>query len=30
VKQWRYKPTVLNNEAVPVITTITVNFAFSQ
>lgn len=30
VKQWRYKPTLLNNEPVEVITTITVNFAFSQ
>src|SRR2546422_675855 len=30
VKQWRYKPTLLNNEPVPVVTTITVNFAFSQ
>jgi serine/threonine-protein kinase len=30
VKQWRYKPTMLNNEPVPVVTTITVNFAFSQ
>lgn len=30
VKQWRYKPTMLNNEPVPVVTTVTVNFAFSQ
>jgi protein TonB len=30
VKQWRYKPTLLNGEPVPVVTTITVNFAFSQ
>jgi protein TonB len=30
VKQWRYKPTMLNQEPVPVVTTITVNFAFSQ
>ena len=30
VKQWRYKPTQLNGEPVPVVTTITVNFAFSQ
>ena len=30
VKQWRYKPTMLNNEPVPVVTTITVNFAFAQ
>jgi len=30
VKQWRYKPTMLNSEPVPVVTTITVNFAFSQ
>ena len=27
VRQWRYKPTMLNGEAVDVITTITVNFA---
>jgi len=26
VKQWRYKPTLLNNEAVPVVTTVVVNF----
>ena len=30
VKQWRYKPTVLNNEPVEVITTIDVNFTLSQ
>jgi TonB family protein len=30
VKQWRYKPTMLNGEPVEVVTTITVNFAFSQ
>src|SRR2546421_312047 len=30
VKQWKYKPTLLNGEAVAVVTTITVNFAFSQ
>jgi protein TonB len=30
VSQWRYKPTTLNGEAVPVVTTITVNFAFAQ
>jgi protein TonB len=30
VRQWRYKPTLLNNEPVEVVTTITVNFAFSQ
>ena len=30
VKQWRYKPTLLNGEPVEVVTTITVNFAFSQ
>jgi protein TonB len=28
VKQWRYKPTLLNNEPVPVVTTVTVNFSF--
>ena len=27
VKQWRYKPTLLNGEAVEVTTTITVNFS---
>jgi protein TonB len=30
VGQWRYKPTMLNNEPVEVVTTITVNFAFSN
>jgi len=30
VKQWRYKPTLLNSEPVAVVTTITVNFAFAQ
>jgi len=30
VKQWRYKPVILNNEPVPVVTTITVNFAISR
>ena len=30
VKQWRYRPTVLNNEPVEVITTIDVNFTLSQ
>ena len=30
VKQWKYKPTQLNGEPVEVVTTITVNFAFSQ
>jgi protein TonB len=30
VKQWRYKPTLLNGEPVAVVTTITVNFAFAQ
>lgn len=30
VKQWRYKPIRQNNEPVPVVTTITVNFAFSN
>ena len=29
VKQWRYKPIMLNGQPVPVVTTITVNFAFS-
>ena len=28
VKQWRYRPTLLNGEAVPVVTTITVNYPF--
>jgi TonB family protein len=28
VKQWRYKPTLLNNEPVPVVTTVMVNFPF--
>jgi protein TonB len=27
VKQWKYKPTLLNGEPVAVVTTITVNFA---
>ena len=30
VRQWRYKPTLLNGEPVEVVTTITVNFAFAQ
>jgi protein TonB len=30
VKQWRYKPVLLNGEPVEVITTITVNFTLSQ
>ena len=30
VKQWRYKPTLLNNEPVQVITTIDVEFKLSQ
>jgi len=30
VKQWRYKPTLLNGEPVEVITTITINFTLSQ
>lgn len=30
VRQWRYRPTVLNNEPVEVITTIDVNFTLSQ
>jgi protein TonB len=29
VKQWRYKPYLLNGEPVPVETTITVNFTLS-
>ena len=28
VKQWRYRPTLLNGEAIPVVTTITVNYPF--
>jgi protein TonB len=28
VKQWRYKPQLLNGEPIEVITTITVNFTF--
>ena len=28
VKQWRYKPTLLNNEPVEVVTTVTVTFSF--
>ena len=30
VKQWVYKPTLLNGMPVRVVTTITVNFAFAQ
>jgi protein TonB len=30
VKQWRYQPTILNNTAVQVATTIDVNFTLSQ
>ena len=30
VRQWRYKPTILNGEPVPVATTIDVNFTLSQ
>jgi len=30
VKQWLYKPTLLNNEPVEVITTIDVNFTLNQ
>lgn len=30
VKQWRYRPMLLNGEPIEVITTITVNFTFSQ
>jgi len=30
VKQWRYRPVLVNNEAVPVVTTVTVNFAISR
>jgi len=29
VKQWRYKPTFMNNEPVPVVTTVMVNFPFT-
>ncbi len=29
VRQWKYSPTVLNGEAVPVIATVTVNFHFN-
>ena len=28
VKQWRYKPTLLNGELVPVVTTVTLNFTY--
>jgi protein TonB len=30
VQQWQYRPTLLNNEPVEVITTIDVNFTLSQ
>jgi protein TonB len=30
VKEWRYKPTLLNGEPVEVLTTVTVNFTLSQ
>jgi TonB family protein len=30
VKQWRYRPTMLNGQAVPVIMTVTVNFALAD
>ena len=30
VKTWKYKPTLLNNEPVEVITTITVNFSLGR
>jgi protein TonB len=30
VKQWQYKPTLLNGDPVEVITTIDVNFTLSQ
>jgi protein TonB len=30
VKEWRYKPTLLNGDPVEVITTITINFTLSQ
>ena len=30
VKQWRYKPTLLNGEPVEVLTTIDVNFSLSN
>jgi protein TonB len=30
VRQWRYKPQMLNNQPIEVITTITVNFTFAQ
>jgi protein TonB len=30
VKQWTYRPTMLNGQAVPVVTTITLNFAFQH
>ena len=30
VQQWQYRPTLLNGEPVPVITTITVNFSLSS
>ena len=30
VRQWRYKPQMLNRQPIEVITTITVNFTFQQ
>lgn len=30
VREWKYRPTLLNGEPVPVLTTITVNFTFAQ
>jgi protein TonB len=30
VKQWRYKPQLLNGQPIEVITTITVNFSFAN
>ena len=30
VKQWVYKPTLLNGEPVEVITTVTINFSLAQ
>jgi protein TonB len=30
VRQWRFTPALLNNEAVPVVMTVTVNFALQD
>jgi len=30
VRQWQYKPTLLNGEPVEVVSTVTVNFAFQE